>query len=78
MGFPIAGTVLLTVNSFFTKYDDSQWAFGVAAIIMAMFPVGALYGVTVWIAERSSARAGHIVNKTGDEEPGEADNEAIL
>lgn len=53
VGFPIAGMVLLTVNSFFTKYDDSQWAFGVAAILMAMFPVGALYGVTVWIAEKS-------------------------
>lgn len=50
VGLPSLIGIIITINFIFTSHDDSQMAFGLAALIMISIPFAALYGVTVWLA----------------------------
>ena len=52
LGLPFLVVIALTLNLIFTSHDDSQFAFGLAALSICFFPFAALYGVTAWAAEK--------------------------
>jgi len=52
LGLPFLVAIVITINSIYASHDDSQFAFGIAALVLLFFPFAALYGVTAWVTEK--------------------------